>query len=90
MSTRPQLQKILDFNIAMLDQALKVIEAHAAVPGSDYARHSGPHLRHVIEHYEAFTLHVANGSVDYDSRARDRAPERDAAVAKARILAIQQ
>ncbi|MES2681931.1 MAG: hypothetical protein V4650_00285 [Pseudomonadota bacterium] len=90
MHNRPDLQKLLDYNIAVLDQALRVIDTHAAAPDSDYSRHSGPHLRHVIEHYEAFTLHVASHSVDYDSRARDRAPERDGEVARARIEAIQQ
>lgn len=90
MNNRPDVQKLLDYNSAVLDQALKVLDAHAAAPASDYAAHSGPHLRHVIEHYEAFTQHVASHSVDYDTRARDRAPEQDIAVARARIQALQQ
>ncbi|MES2883229.1 MAG: hypothetical protein V4709_00370 [Pseudomonadota bacterium] len=89
MNNRPDLLKLLDFNIAVLDQALTVIDAHAEAPGTDYSAHSGPHLRHVIEHYEAFIPHVGSHSVDYDTRARDRAPERDPLVATARIKAIQ-
>lgn len=90
MKNRPDLQKLLDFNIAVLDQALAVLDAHSAATGSDYSSHSGPHLRHVIEHYEAFTQHVASYSVDYDTRARDPAPERDPAVARVHIHNIQQ
>ncbi len=90
MNNRPDLQKLLDYNIAVLDQALKVLDAHARVPGSDFASHSGPHLRHVIEHYEAFTQHIASHSVDYDTRARDRALEQDPELARSRITAIQQ
>lgn len=90
MKNRPDIQKLLDYNVDVLDQALRVLDAHAAQPDSDYTSHSGPHLRHVIEHYEAFTQHVASYSVDYDTRARDRAPERDPAMARARIAAIQQ
>lgn len=90
MKNRPDIQKLLDYNVDVLDQALKVLDAHLAHPDSDYSRHSGPHLRHVIEHYEAFTQQVASHLVDYDSRARDRAPEGDLTIARARIVAIQQ
>ena len=89
MKNRPDLQKLIDYNLDVLAQALKVIAAHEAAPGSDFASHSGPHLRHVIEHYEAFVPQVASCSVDYDTRARDRAVERDMAVARARITALQ-
>ncbi len=90
MNNRPDLEKLVGFNIAVLDQALTVLDAHAAMPAADYSTHSGPHLRHVIEHYEAFTEHIGSHSVDYDTRARDRTPERDLKVAQARILRIQQ
>lgn len=90
MNNRPDLQKLLVFNVEVLDQALKVIDAHAASPGSDFALHSGPHLRHVVEHYEAFTQHIASHSVDYDTRARDRSIERYPTLARARIESLQQ
>jgi len=90
MKNRPDLAKLIDYNVDVLGQALQVLAAHAAAPGSDYTSHTGPHLRHVIEHYEAFTQHVASHSVDYDSRARDRAPERDMEVARTRIVSLQQ
>lgn len=89
MKNRPDLETLIDYNVDVLDQALQVLSAQAAAPGSDYASHIGPHLRHVIEHYEAFTQQVASLSVDYDSRARDRAPERDPAVARERLVSLQ-
>lgn len=90
MNHRPDLQKLLDYNIAVLNQGIRVLDAHERAPASDFAAHSGPHLRHVVEHYEAFTNHVASFSVDYDTRARDRALEQNPALARARIKAIQQ
>lgn len=89
MELRPTLQKLIDFNCRVLDQALQVIAAHEAHPDAAFAAHSGPHLRHVIEHYEAFADHVATRSVDYDSRERDRAVERHCAVARERVIRLQ-
>lgn len=90
MNRRPDLEKLIRFNVDVLHQGLQVLEAQAAMPGSDYGSHIGPHLRHVIEHYEALTRQLPSLSVDYDSRARDRAPEHDPVVARARIEALQQ
>ena len=90
MKRRPDLEKLIRFNVDILHQGLQVLEAQAAVPGSDYGSHIGPHLRHVIEHYEALARQLPSLSVDYDSRARDRAPEHDPAVARARIEALQR
>ncbi|WP_428309936.1 hypothetical protein [Hydrocarboniphaga sp.] len=90
MKIRTDLQKLLRYNVDVLDQGLMVINAHTAAPACDFAAHSGPHLRHIIEHYEAFTQHIASSSVDYDTRARDRSVERDPKRASERIAAIQQ
>lgn len=90
MNRRPDLEKLIRFNVDVLHQGLQVLAAQAAVPGSDYSSHIGPHLRHVIEHYEALTQQLPTLSVDYDSRARDRTPERSPLVARARIEALQQ
>jgi hypothetical protein len=77
------------FNCQVLDQALAVIAAHEAQPHAAFALHSGPHLRHIIEHYEALTLNPSCDAVDYDSRARDRSIERDPALARTRLQAIR-
>lgn len=89
MKNRPDLRKLIDYNIDVLSQGLHIIAAYLARPDCEYARHSGPHLRHIIEHYEALIRGVEARAVDYDDRQRDPAPERDPLVARARIEALQ-
>jgi hypothetical protein len=81
--------RLLRFNSQLLDQALALVSAHE-LPGSpDFGDTVGPHLRHVIEHYEALLMPARPGVADYDSRARDRNVERLPAVARQRLLALQ-
>lgn len=82
--------RLLRFNCQLIDQALALVAAHDAVGTPDYAQRTGPHLRHVIEHYEALLLREADGVVDYDRRPRDRELERDAGLARARLSALKQ
>lgn len=89
MDSRSDLPRLIAFNCQVLDQALQVIAAHEAAPDTIFADSSGPHLRHIIEHYQAFTLGVSARSVDYDSRARERSLEQDSALARTRIIALQ-
>ena len=59
-----------------------------AVEGGDArARRGGigPHLRHIVEHYECFLGGWREGRVDYDRRARDARLETDRAAALERI-----
>ena len=89
MQNLPGLRKLIDYNCQVLDQALQVISAHQSQPAVAYDRYSGPHLRHIVEHYEALVSQVAGRSVDYDSRARDRRIERDPTHARERIESLQ-
>ncbi len=82
--------RLLRFNCQLIDQALALIAAHDGVGAPDYAQRTGPHLRHVIEHYEALILRGADGVVDYDRRPRDRELERDTGLARARLAALKQ
>lgn len=91
-------QRLLQFSIDVLDQALAMVDSLASVaslashevPGAPaYAAVIGPHLRHVIEHYEALLSPAQPGVVDYDQRPRDRELERQPAVARARLVALQ-
>lgn len=82
-------ERLLHFNRQLIDQALALVAAHD-VPGAPaYAQRTGPHLRHVIEHYEALVLRDADSAVDYDRRPRDRELERDADLARARLNALK-
>eukprot|EP01038_Epipyxis_sp_PR26KG_P003478 gene3478-4967_t len=81
--------RLLQFNRHLLDQALLLVAMHE-LPGTPaYADRTGPHLRHVIEHYEALVLRADGAAVDYDRRARDRELERTPTLAQARLHALQ-
>jgi hypothetical protein len=83
-------QALLDFNHAVLDQALALAAAHAAPGAPPYARPVGAHLRHLIEHYEALLHPALAGEVDYDQRPRDSMLERCPHTARQRLQAVQQ
>jgi hypothetical protein len=80
---------LLRFNRNVLDQALALVAAHQQPGCPDYSDTVGPHLRHVIEHFEALLLPLHSGVADYDSRARDRAVERQPALARERLVTLQ-
>lgn len=77
-------------NQAFLGQALALLES---LPAGIYAERPahferggvGAHLRHVLDHYDAFLDGLENGRIDYDARERDPATESDIAVACARL-----
>lgn len=85
-----EAERLLRFNCQLIDQALTLVAAHDAIGAPDYAQRTGPHLRHVIEHYEALVLCQSDHVVDYDRRPRDRALERDVGLARARLNALKQ
>lgn len=80
-------------NIALLRQARELLDrvtdptysrpAHPASPAS-----AGAHLRHVLDHYQAFLSGWGQGWIDYDARERDPRIESDreaATLALARV-----
>ena len=46
MNVHPNLERLMAYNAAVLDQALQVVAAYAQRPDADYSSHVGPHLRH--------------------------------------------
>jgi hypothetical protein len=82
--------RLLHFNRQLLDQALALVSAHEAPSAPPFADQTGPHLRHVIEHYEALVLRGDSEGIDYDRRSRDRAVENDPALARVRIVDLQK
>ena len=85
----PDTQRLLQFSIDVLEQALVLVASHDLSGAPDYAVPVGAHLRHVIEHYEALLSPAKAGCVDYDQRPRDRELERRPDVARARLEALQ-
>lgn len=74
-------------NLRLLERAEELLArvpvvAHAG--GEGVARPTGPHFRHVLEHYSCFLAGVGARRVDYDSRPREAALEVDPAAARRR------
>ena len=81
--------RLLQFNADLIGQALGVVDAHECAGAPPFSEHAGPHLRHVIEHYEALLLRPTHGVIDYDNRPRDRELERCTLRARARLLRLR-
>lgn len=80
-----QTQRLLDYNDAVLEQAQTLAEGFMRLSGADYASVVGPHLRHVIEHFDALLIGRTGCEVDYDQRPRDAALQASPALAVQRI-----
>jgi hypothetical protein len=85
MQSREPLAHALAFNEAVLRQGRDLV---AACDPSAFRAQIGPHLRHVIEHYEELLTGLATRVIDYDARAREQALEHDPGQAIARIDSI--
>jgi uncharacterized damage-inducible protein DinB len=87
------LAHLWHYNSALLLQAITMIERLQvqAAPNFVYAQAVGPHVRHIIEHYEALLRHLdtaTSTSVDYDARERDMAVQSQPDVTKAKLRAV--
>ncbi|MFW5969715.1 MAG: DinB family protein [Halofilum sp. (in: g-proteobacteria)] len=72
-----------------IDRLLARIDAGDYTMPQSAADPIGKHVRHVLEHYESL-LQGTDGSIDYESRARDPAVEADPGVARERIASIRE
>lgn len=88
----------------ILGQMMSVIQPYVDGKQQGYSEHMGPHIRHVIEHYETLARVVklftdvnaiattvsALSCVDYDARERDPLVETEPLMALERIQRLQQ
>jgi hypothetical protein len=94
MTPNREWRDLVAYNLNVLRQAAGLI-GRCTAAGLVFADLVGPHLRHIVEHYEAFVVAVAvrrvpgSGAVHYDARPRDARFERDARFALQRIAALQ-
>jgi hypothetical protein len=80
------MSRVVRYNAAILWQSIDVIDWCLSAPAQAcYADGIGPHLRHVLEHYEELLDGLGRRVLEYDSRRRDRSVEQDPQVARARI-----
>ncbi|QCB45615.1 hypothetical protein [Hydrogenophaga sp. PAMC20947] len=80
------------YNRALLQQGVDMIDLlqAQACPEFRYAQAVGPHLRHIIEHYQALLNTLADPDtdcVDYDARNRALDVQSDPAVTRQRLQA---
>jgi len=80
-------------NVAQLEEGLRLLErlddATYARPSSETGRGGiGPHIRHILDHYQCLQAGLGAGRVDYDRRERSERVETDRAAASARIREI--
>ena len=76
MTNTATLSLLWRYNATLLAQAVTMIERlqTEATAGFNYAQAVGPHVRHVLEHYQALLLSLADPGlpcVQYDARGRD-------------------
>lgn len=83
-------KRLLQFNDAVLAQLEALATSHEGPGVATFGALVGPHLRHVIEHYEALVAGRSVGEVDYDRRPRDRTLEQSPALARRRIAALRR
>ncbi len=82
-------ERLLRFNDEVLAQGQALACAHEHIAGLDFGARAGPHLRHVIEHYEALVLRPHPHQADYDTRPRDRDLEQSPALARQRLARLR-
>lgn len=86
---------ILTYNRQLLDQAVALVDEVDRHPQLLFSEHCGPHLRHLVEHYEALLKGVkatrsGRVHVAYDQRQRDRALERCPQRMRERLVGLQE
>jgi uncharacterized damage-inducible protein DinB len=75
----------VDYAVSVLQQVEVIAEAAILAPQVNYGCEVGPHLRHVVEHFQQLMRGITLGSVNYDSREREVSLERDITVLRARL-----
>ena len=84
------MNKLIDANLHFLHQASMLLDRledrlYARCEPGFFNSSIGAHLRHCLEHYEAFADGLNGATIDYDSRKRDQAVETETRAAQSRI-----
>lgn len=87
------MNKLIDANLHFLRQAAELVDqledtCYARCEPAFYNSSIGAHLRHCLEHYEAFAAGMNSGRIDYDARQRDEAVENETGAAHKRIVTL--
>src|ERR1044072_9105900 len=95
MTLLSPIQTVIRSNLAVIQQGVELL---AALGGERYAKRIplcynasvGGHVRHIIEHYQAFLHGLEDGEIDYEKRVRDPLVENDPAYASGLLESIAQ
>lgn len=87
MKSRPSFADLVAFNVAVIAQGQRLTQ-HYLAQIEAFGHQVGPHLRHIIEHYEALLNRRSGELIDYDHRARDRSVELSPVIASQRLDGI--
>jgi uncharacterized damage-inducible protein DinB len=88
------IDALWQYNTVLLTQVIAMIEAlqAGAGPTFQYAQAVGPHVRHILEHYQALIVHLESpesSSVDYDARDRDMLVQSQPEATKVRVRWVE-
>lgn len=92
-TTLSATETLCTYGANLLGQAVTLIDRlkKEASPDFDYAKAVGPHLRHIIDHYDALLRALPSGApVEYDHRARDPLLQSQPAVTRRKLEDIIQ
>jgi hypothetical protein len=83
------MPRIARYNAALLQQAVDLIDWCLVQPQrAAFADTIGPHLRHILEHYEELFEGKGRRVIEYDRRQRDRRVEQDPELARIRFVGL--
>ena len=89
-------RQLLDYTDALLAQMDAMVARHCVQAGDCFSNFVGPHVRHILEHYEALSAQIEPAGnaadalvVDYDARARDQRVQTDPVYARKRIALLR-
>ncbi len=87
---------MLGYTDSLLAQMAALVRGHESAADGEFSVFLGPHVRHIIEHFEALVVQLRSDPqqpercvVDYDARLRDLAVQTQPAVALQRIAALR-
>jgi len=88
MQARALMSGVVAYNLAILQQSIAMLDWCISMPdAARFPEAIGPHLRHVLEHYEELLDGLGRRVLEYDSRRRDRSVEADPRIALDRFAA---
>jgi uncharacterized damage-inducible protein DinB len=95
MTTSSPLHAVIASNLVVIQQGVSLLAKLGARRYAQrieicYRASIGGHIRHIIEHYQAFLRGLADGEIDYENRTRDPLVENDPSYASGLLESIAQ